>query len=1385
MILNFKSRMQRAPISKDSDFLNQQGPTLELIRSIDWSTTSIGSQDAWPLSLRSALSICINSNFPIAIYWGSDLVLLYNEAWSPIPGNKHPWAFGKTAMEVWPEIWSAIEPQFQKAFTGVPGGSKDALLPMQRHGYTEECYFDFTFTPIYGESGKVEGIFNAVIETTYRVINERRAGVLQRLVEAIGGLPTLSSVFDETSQVLLDAKADIPFFFIYQVVNGEAVLISNPPSVKEPLKPWPLKEVIESGMPRVIENLDGYLESVPDGLWPEAPTQAIVFPIKGNDGQVLAIMVAGASSRRRIDKDYRSFYESISNLISSEIITLQSLAKERERAEALAQIDKAKTAFFSNISHEFRTPLTLMLSPLEEVLHDGQNLSTTQRENLETSYRNSLRLQKLVNTLLDFSRIEAGRMDAQLRPIDISAITKDLASSFRSAIESSGIKYSVVIPDAVRPVLADVDMWEKIVLNLLSNAFKYTVKGEIKIELREEGDFVFLSVSDSGIGISQDNLGKIFERFYRVNNVGGRSQEGTGIGLSLVRELVLLHHGEIAVQSKMGVGSTFTVKLPVKSAPAVKADGVNGPSMNRSRQAFVDEANKWSVPIADKKPEPDHEASNKPSIIVADDNSDMRDYIIRLLKDEYHIHEATNGEDAFTLALQIVPDLIISDIMMPKLDGFGFLKKLRSNFHTRSIPLIFLSARAGEEAKVEGIQAGADDYLVKPFSSKELVARVANQIATSNVRRRIEKEFFNLFTQSPAHIHVFRGPEHTVEFFHPLGKKTIGRDITGQKIREALPELAGQGFFELLDDVYESGNTVSIPQSKVVLPGDDGKPVERYFHITYLPWRDLHGEIQGVLQFSFDQTEEALANLKIKESEERFRVLSNSIPQFVWIADPAGQVEYMSDQWIQYSGTSTEEGRASFSKFIHEDDIGEVRKRWKASMETRQPWTAEFRLRNVKTGEYRWFFGHTVPLFDEKRNVIKWIGSSSDIHQQKAHSFELEGVVAERTSELVKLNNVLKSKNEELSRAQNFLQTVLDSSVELVAAFDTKLNFTFVNKRLSTMSTRTPEQLIGKNLLEVDPDFENTEGYQQLKKALQGETIHVEARRPNIDESLVFETFIIPLKQHGQVTGVVSMERDITTLINLASQLRESNEQLKRSNEDLQQFAHVTSHDLKEPVRKIKMYGNILATDFSQFLPEKGRDYLARIDKATSRISAMIDGVLQYSTIDIAEQFLQEIDINETIKSIVEDLEIPIKENLATVECKNLPRMKGYPTLIYQLFYNLVNNSLKFKRRDVAPMIMIYGAALSESEKKEIGADYFKISLEDNGIGFDQAYAERIFESFTRLNPKDKFEGTGLGLALCRKIVLRHQGVIRALGELNKGALFNIFFPKAILLKDL
>jgi signal transduction histidine kinase/DNA-binding response OmpR family regulator len=298
-------------------------------------------------------------------------------------------------------------------------------------------------------------------------------------------------------------------------------------------------------------------------------------------------------------------------------------------------------------------------------------------------------------------------------------------------------------------VYVDREMWEKIVLNLVSNAFKYTLEGEIEVSLRRAGGNVVLSVRDTGSGIPADQLALLFERFHRVAGARGRTQEGTGIGLALVKELVHLHGGDVRAESEFGKGSTFTVTVPLGKShlPAERIGAASTLASTAIGAApYIEEALRWLPAGTNGSPgtgtniypdsfRPEPPVGSRPRILLADDNADMRDYITRLLANLYEVEATRDGGTALAMAQSHVPDLILTDIMMPGLDGFGLLKALRADPRTASVPVLPLSARAGEEARVEGLQAGADDYLTKPFSARELLARIQAHLALARMRR--------------------------------------------------------------------------------------------------------------------------------------------------------------------------------------------------------------------------------------------------------------------------------------------------------------------------------------------------------------------------------------------------------------------------------------------------------------------------------------------------------------------------------------------------------------------------------------------------------------------------------------------------------------------------
>jgi signal transduction histidine kinase len=432
-------------------------------------------------------------------------------------------------------------------------------------------------------------------------------------------------------------------------------------------------------------------------------------------------------------------------------------AAERARLEAEAA-NRAKTEFLSNVSHEFRTPLTLLLSPLEEVIA-AEYLPAEVRAQLKLAHRNALRLLKLVNSLLDVARIEAGRTDGLYEATDLAALTTDVAAAFRSAVEKAGLQLVVDAPPLPEPLYVDRGMWEKVVLNLLSNALKHTFAGTITLRLRHLGDRAELEVSDTGTGIPATHLPHLFERFYRVADAHSRTHEGSGIGLALVQELVHLHGGTVRVSSTEGRGSTFVVAIPRGSEhlPALhlragETDADQTPE--RAAAPFVEEAVAWGPPPVDATasfdpgspgadtfagPHDEGDTPKRQRVLLVDDNSDMRLYVRRLLAPLYDVTEARDGGQALAAARHELPDLVLADVMMPGTDGLALVRALRACEHTRGVPILLLSARAGEEARILGLHAGADDYIVKPFTARELLARVRASMNLVRTRRDLTR----------------------------------------------------------------------------------------------------------------------------------------------------------------------------------------------------------------------------------------------------------------------------------------------------------------------------------------------------------------------------------------------------------------------------------------------------------------------------------------------------------------------------------------------------------------------------------------------------------------------------------------------------------------------
>jgi PAS domain S-box-containing protein len=733
-----------------SGFLSGGGAMAELIRSTDWSTTSLGAIETWPQSLRTTVSLCLASNFPINIIWGPEHCQIYNDGYRVVCGDAHPSALGEGYHVTWASAWPQVGEPFNRALAGETSFLDNQRMFLFRNGYLEESFFTFSLSPIRDESGGVGGVFLPVVETTATSLSERRTRLLRDLNARLGEARAPREIYDRAIEVISGAAFDLPFALLYALSpSADAYHLAGHTGCEAPsaiaptilpvdaVAPWPVKRLIETQSPVRLELGQAWPQGLRAGPYDEPPKDAAAFAITVHGAALpAAILVIGLSPRLPLDEPYRDFCSLLASTISAGLANAKTYEDQRQRAEALAALDRAKTTFFSNVSHEFRTPLTLMLGPIEDALDDAADLPNLARERLEVA-RNALRLLKLVNSLLDFSRIEAGRTQARLEPTDLAALTAELASNFRSACERAGLELVVDCPPLPELAYVDRDMWEKVVLNLLSNAFKFTLRGRITVSLHAIGGQAKLVVADTGVGIAEDELPRVFERFHRIEGQNGRTHEGTGIGLALVQELVKLHGGAVQAQSDLGQGSAFQLTVPLGRAhltdDQILAEPGLAPTAIRASD-FVAEALRW-LPDEDQA----HRApalAGSGRVVLADDNADMRDYVKRLLQDGGYEVEAVGDGRAALEAIRRGPrpDLVLSDVMMTELDGFGLLAALRADPQTKGLLVMLLSARAGEEARVEGLAAGADDYLVKPFGARELRARIDGAVRLARQR---------------------------------------------------------------------------------------------------------------------------------------------------------------------------------------------------------------------------------------------------------------------------------------------------------------------------------------------------------------------------------------------------------------------------------------------------------------------------------------------------------------------------------------------------------------------------------------------------------------------------------------------------------------------------
>ncbi len=1393
------------------DCLKGGGEMGALMRSIDWSKTPIGPVASWSPALRTMVRVLLVNRFQLFIWWGPEYIQIYNDASLSIMGAKHPKSMGQPAAQCWSEIWHVIGPLIDSPFHGGPATwMEDIFLEINRYGTPEETHFTIAYSPVPDETvpSGIGGVFATVHEITGKVVSERRVVVLRDLGAQAAEAKTAEEACATAAKTFAAHDKDIPFALIYLldpemkhaelaatsgVAAGEAisprvVLLNDSPTTG-----WPLAEVIKAGAPQVVSDLPDRFGWIPPGPWTDGPTAAVVLPIPSTRAhEPYGLLVAGVSARLRLDDQYRGFLELVAGQIGIAVANARAYQEEKKRAESLAELDRAKTAFFSNVSHEFRTPLTLMLGPIEDALAEPvDRLPTVQRERLETAHRSSLRLLKLVNTLLDFSRIEAGRVQATYEPTDLAALTTELASNFRSACDKAGLRLSVDCPPLPQQVYVDRDMWEKIVLNLLSNAFKFTIMGEIRVTLRAENGAATLSVQDTGTGIPAAELPRIFERFHRVEGSRGRTHEGTGIGLALVQELVKLHGGNVRVQSTHGQGSTFAVSVPMGAAhlPADRIGaGQTLSSTALGAGAFVEEALRWlpddetsnsfpgSVGNAREAFPPEgpiarppggaskrgDDAGARPRIIWADDNADMRDYVRRLLSQRYIVETVADGEAALAAARAHPPDLVLSDVMMPRLDGFGLLAALRADPQTYMTPVILLSARAGEESRLEGLEAGADDYLTKPFSARELLARVSAHIEMNRLRRdaarreqallidaQRTKERLAAILESISDAFIALDRDWRYEAVNDKASEGMGikrDDILGRTIWEIYPDTIGTQFeFELRRAAEEQ------------------KPVLfEYFYPTQNRWYEnrVYPSPDGISIFYADVTDRKQAEAALRKSEERFRRYFELGLVGMAITSPEKGVLEVNRQLCDMLGYErTEFLRMNWAELTHPDDVAAD--------------VAKFA--RVIAGEYD---GYTLDkrfIHKDGRVVDATISVSCIRREDKSVDYFVALV-----QDITERKRAQEAQRDSELRIKRLLALMPAG----VYTCDDQGRINYFNERAAELWGRRPrlgeesEKFCGSLRLWRTDGTPLPHDQTPAAIALHGGEIDRAAEmiieQPGGARVIVNPNIELLTDSQGRLTGVINVLQDITERKRAEVELKHAKETAEAANRAKDEFLATVSHELRTPLSAILIWAQMLAENrvSDADRPRALHSILASADAQRQLIEDLLD--ISRMVAKKLRLELQRVEMKPVLHAVA-DLVRPIAENR---EIQFLVRIddaaqgitvRGDPDRLQQVVWNLATNAVKFTPK----------GGVVELRLERAGAAA-RVTVRDTGTGIAPQFLPHIFERFRQADSSSTraYKGLGIGLAIVHELVQLHGGTVRAesAGE-GHGSTFTVELP--------
>jgi PAS domain S-box-containing protein len=1332
-----------------SRFITGDGEMSSLTRNFDWSKTALGEIRSWPQSLLTTLNIMLNSRFPMFLFWGPELICFYNDAYRPSLGNngKHPHILGGRGEDYWQEIWPVIKPLIDQVLAGGKSTwSEDQLIPIYRNGDMEDVYWTFSYSAVNDESGSPYGVFVTCNETTEKVITRKKLeeNEEQLRIALEGGELGTFDFYPEKNKLEWSAKTKELFGLPSEAeTDYTTYLQALHPGDRQSSKAIADQQMyLQNGgfyelEYRTIGKTDGkqrWLRSKGKATYNSdgAPVrytgviQDISKRKKGEEELVTAF--------RRVEESEKRFRNTVEQApLGITIFRGPQFIVEMANDAYMKLIDRPKSDFIGKPLFESLPEVQQTVEPLlTSVLTTGEPFYAAefpislyrygQRD--ELSYFNLI-----YHPLKEDDGKISGVMVVATEVTNTVKAKQALAESekqFRNLVMQSPVAMCIV-----KGKEHIIEMANKVMLEKLWRKEQKEVIGkkivDVFPELREQKYPELLQkVYDSGITHNEKES---------VAYVAG--DDG-------IKKFYLDYEYHPLVETD---GKTFAIMITVNDVTE-KVEARRKVEENEERLRMATQITKigtWEYyPLTNEL-----NWSDECKEIYAFPKEAATDFTV--FAEHIHPEDRKVVEEAIQHSMDIAGNgkYDISYRILRFNDNAERWIKANGN--------VYFNAEKKAERFIGTVVDITDQKLSQQIlQESEQRSRLAIEAAEMGTfdwdlvtNHFISSQRLNHifgFTSQPGITH-----NNLIDAFHPDDKPF--RD-------EAVRSAAAKGSLS-----YEA---------RIIWPDKSIHWVKVYGKITYKNQRPL--KMYGTVM---DVTETKNTLNILQESELHFKTISNVSPVGLWMTDTNGLNTFVNDTWIEWTGDPLEKqlGTGWLNRVVDEDKKTAPAK-FSESMQKREKYITEFRILR-SDGVLQWCLTEGSPYYDIHGNFAGYAGSVTDITERKFVQEQLEKKVEERTAALKK------------SEERNFrmINEVQDYAILLLSREGIIENW---NKGAEKIKGYTEEEAVGKHfrIFYTKEDQAKKHPEHFIEKANKAGKATDEGWRVKKDGSAFWASTVITALHDSEnnVIGFSKVTRDLTERKKAEEKLGETNVELKitnaalaKSNNELEQFAYVASHDLQEPLRKIRFFTERLENSMLN-VSGLSKDYYNKIQKASERMDTLIKDLLDFSRLSKSNKLFVQTDLNTVLINIQNDFELLIHEKNAVIEIAPLPTIEAIPLQMQQLFYNLFSNALKFSKKDVAPFIKVSCALLKKDEmifhNLDENLQYHLIEVKDNGIGFDQKYEKQIFVIFQRLNDIYSYSGTGIGLALCKKIVLNHHGKIYASGKENEGATFSIILPQ-------